>query len=330
VKRYHSIGELPLGGPRRVVAIGTFDGVHLGHRAIIGRAIALAKERGRTSMVVTFHPSPIKVLRPEIRTSTLTGVALKSALIEQLGVDELLVIPFNQSFSRVRAERFVELLSSAPIGADAIVVGDGFRFGHGGTGTVSLMREVGRSVGLVVEGADLISSEDEKPISSTRIRRLIAQGHVEEARTLLDRPHVVEGTVVAGDHRGRQIGIPTANVAVDPPDAAVPGRGVYAGFALLPHGRESAAINVGVVPTFVEASGGPERPTMRVEAHLIDYDGPDVYGQQIRVEFIARIRDERRFESAEALVAQIGDDLRLVREILARERATPPRSSSSD
>ena len=319
MKRYHSIGELPLGGPRRAVAIGTFDGVHLGHQAIISRAIALAGERGLRSMVVTFNPSPIKVLRPEVRTSTLTGLALKCALIERLGVDELLVVPFNRSFSRVRADRFVELLSRPPIGADAIVVGDGFRFGHGGIGTIDLMRDVGRSVGLAVEGTQLISSGDDKPISSTRIRRLIAQGHVEEAAGLLGRPHVLEGRVVRGDQRGRAIGIPTANVAVEPTDAAVPGKGVYAGVAVLAHGREPAAINIGVVPTFVEPASGPERPVFRVEAHLLDYSGPDLYDQSVRLELHGRVRDERRFGGADELVAQIREDILVIRSMLEVE-----------
>jgi riboflavin kinase / FMN adenylyltransferase len=302
-----------------VVAIGTFDGVHRGHQAIIGRAVSLAADRGLRSMVVTFHPSPIKVLRPGVRTSTLTGLALKCALIERLGADELLIIPFNRSFSRVRADRFVELLTSAPIGADLIVVGEGFRFGHGGSGTVAVMRDVGRSLGLSVEGADLISSDGAKPISSTRIRRLIAQGHVEEARMLLGRPHVLEGTVVHGDHRGRAIGVPTANMTVEPPDAAVPGKGVYAGVAVLAHGREPAAINIGVVPTFVEPTGGPERPTLRIEAHLLDYTGGDLYGQNVRLELHGRVRDERRFDDADALVAQIKQDVVVVRTILAGE-----------
>ena len=316
MKRYHSIGELPLGGPRRAVAIGTFDGVHRGHQAIITRAMGLAEERGLRSMVVTFHPSPIKVLRPDVRTSTLTGLALKCALIERLGVDELLVVPFNRSFSRVRADRFVELLNRAPIGADVIVVGDGFRFGHGGTGTVTLMRDHGRSLGLAVEGAELVSSHDGKPISSTRIRRLIAQGHVEEAHLLLGRPHVLEGRVVRGDKRGRAIGVPTANVAVEPSDAAVPAKGVYAGVAVLPHGREPAAIHSGVVPTFVERVAGPERPTLRIEAHLLDYVGDDLYDQSVRLELYGRVRDERRFDGAESLVAQIREDVLVVREIL--------------
>lgn len=313
MRRYQSLGDLPLGGPRRVVAIGTFDGVHVGHQAIIGRAIELAKERGLPAMVVTFEPNPVAVLRPELRPPVLTQPGLKAALIEHLGADELLVVPFTGAFARIRAERFAEMLISAPIGADAVVVGQNFRFGHQGAGTAAMLAQFGRGRGLVVETPDTVASVDGKPVSSTRIRRLIAQGQVREVIPLLGRPHSVEGTVVPGEQRGRAMGLPTANVGVAP-DAAVPRTGVYAGRALLPAGRRAAAVNVGYAPTF---TADQDRPPLRLEAFVLDHTGEDLYGQPVRVEFLERLRDERRFPSVEALMEQVRQDVERTRSIAA-------------
>jgi riboflavin kinase/FMN adenylyltransferase len=314
VRRYQSLGDLPLGAPRRVVAIGTFDGVHLGHQAVIRRALEIGAERGLPAMALTFEPQPIAVLRPELRPAVLTPIGLKSQLIERLGVDELLVVPFTKAFSRIRAERFAEMLVSAPIGAEAVVVGENFRFGHGGAGTAEMLRQFGRSRDLQVESPATVTSPDGKPISSTRIRRLVATGQVAEALPLLARPHSVEGVVVPGDQRGRAIGIPTANLEV-PPELALPSRGVYAGRAVLESSRSAAAINIGVAPTF---TGAEPRALLRVEAFLLDHDGRDIYGDTMRIEFLERLRDERRFESPEALVAQVTLDIERTREVAAR------------
>lgn len=297
-----------------MVAIGTFDGVHIGHQAVIRRAIEIARELGVTAMALTFEPQPIAVLRPELRPAVLTHVNLKTQLIERLGVDELLVVPFTKAFSRIRAERFAEMLVSPPIGAEAVVVGENFRFGHGGTGTVAMLQQFGRARGLRVESPRTVVSEDGKPISSTRIRRLVATGQVREVIPLLGRPHLLEGTVVHGEGRGRGMGIPTANLEV-PGDAAVPSRGVYACRALTGAGLSAAAVNIGVAPTFTASE---PRSTLRLEAFLLDHDGTDLYGQTIRIEFLERLRDERRFESSEALVAQITEDIERTREAAAR------------
>jgi riboflavin kinase/FMN adenylyltransferase len=193
-------------------------------------------------------------------------------------------------------------------------VGENFRFGHGGAGTVAMLSQFGRSRGLHVESPATVTSADGKPISSTRIRRLVATGQVAQVIPLLARPHSVEGVVVPGDQRGRAMGIPTANLEL-PADIALPSRGVYAGRGVLETGRSAAAINIGVAPTFTAADA---RATLRIEAFLLDHDGSDLYGRTMRIEFLERLRDERRFESPDALVQQITQDIERTREIAAR------------
>lgn len=310
MKRYQSIGDLPVGEERRVVAIGTFDGVHVGHQAIISRAIERARERGLQSMVLTFEPNPLAILRPELAPAVLTEPAFKAQLIEALGADALLVVPFTQAFSRIRADRFAEMLGSAPLSAESVVVGANFRFGQGGTGTVAYLQRLGRARGLIVESPGTVVSDDGKPVSSTRLRRLIAQGQVSEVVPLLGRPHSVEGMVVPGEQRGREMGLPTANVSI-PPDVALPARGVYAGRVVLAEGRYPAAINLGYAPTFAEADDSP----LRLEAFILDYAGDDLYGQRIRVEFLERLREERAFPTPADLVTQVQEDIARTREV---------------
>ncbi len=312
MKRYRSLGDLPLGGGRRVVAIGTFDGVHVGHQRIIGRAIEIARERGLPAMALTFEPSPMSVLRPELHQTVLTHLSMKTQLIAALGVDELLVAPFTRGFARLRADRFAEMLVSAPVAADAVVVGGNFRFGHGGVGTAESLRAFGHTRAMRVEVPDIVTSADDKPISSTRIRRLVATGQVESVIPLLGRAHSVEGVVVPGDQRGRTLGFPTANLEI-PANSAVPGRGVYAARAVLTSGRLAAAVNIGVSPTFTSADRDAR---LRLEAFLIDHDGSELYGQPMRIDFLERLREERRFPSAEALVEQITADVARTREVV--------------
>ncbi len=318
MKTYASLGELPVGDRRRAVAIGTFDGVHLGHRQIIAEARALGRARGIPVMVMTFEPHPIAVLRPELKTTVLTPVDLKAELIASLEVDELLILPFTRAFSRIRADRFVDMIASPPLGAEIVVVGDNFRFGSGGTGTAAGMRAYGRARGVEVISPAIVASYDGKPISSTRIRRLITEGRLDEAGELLGRPHAVEGVVVVGEQRGRALGLPTANIEA-PATAAIPGKGVYAGRATTRYGTAVAAINVGVAPTFHTAQ---ERDPVRIEAFMLDWEGPDLYGETMRVEFVSRLRDERRFTEPSELVAQIHHD---IAETRARVGAAPPR-----
>ena len=264
----------------RAVAIGTFDGVHRGHRA----AIEAAKATGLRSAVVTFDPHPRRVLGYEVELVSTLGRRIE--LIDEIGPDELLVLEFTPELSRLEPEEFVRAVLE-PLGARVVVAAESFRFGHGRRGDVELLRGLGVDVQLVpqVEG-----------VSSSRVRELLRAGDVVGAAALLGRPAEVEGLVVAGDQRGGTLGFPTANIAVEP-GLLVPAHGIYAGSAL---GRRAAA-SIGVNPHY----GGSER---RIEAFLLDYEG-DLYGQNLRLELWQRLRDERAFASEEELVRQIAVDV---------------------
>lgn len=305
---HHVIGDLPADGPGHAVAIGVFDGVHLGHREIISCAVRSAAEHGVRSLIVTFDPNPLVVLHPELKPAVLTDSQMRADLIASLGVDVLLEIPFTEEFSHLGWETFCHVLADAPISARTIAVGRNFRFGTGGAGTAGMLRDWGQEHGIEVDVPGLVTSEDHKPVSSTRIRRLIAQGDVAEAAELLGRPHVLDGPVVAGDGRGAGMGIPTANVEVDQ-HMALPAVGVYAAACRVGDRWFPAAVNVGHAPTF--RVGGE----IRFEAFLLDYDGGDIYGERIRLAFLERLRAEQRFVNAEALIAQVEKDIALAREV---------------
>jgi riboflavin kinase / FMN adenylyltransferase len=292
-----SLNEVEPGGGPRTVAIGTFDGVHLGHREVI---------RG-SGTVLTFDPHPLSVIRPEATPKLLNKFPVKRDLIEGLGVEELVVIPFDRGFSEQSAEEFVQEVLIGRLGAQRVSVGENFRFGKGARGTAELLRshdEFETYVTPLVEVAG-------ETVSSTQIRGLVAAGEVKEAAEFLGGPFLFEGEVVEGDRRGRTLGMPTANLVPD--DAYVcPGHGVYAAWAHpMPspaHAAEPrasghpAAVNVGVRPTFDTGRG------LVVEAHLIDFDG-DLYGQTLRIAFVERMRGEKRFETVEELVEQMNRDV---------------------
>jgi riboflavin kinase / FMN adenylyltransferase len=272
----------PDSGPRSV-AIGTFDGVHLGHREVI---------RG-SDTVLTFDPHPLAVIHPEATPKLLNPFPVKRDLIAGLGVDELVVIPFDRGFSEQSADDFVRDVLVRRLGAQRVSVGENFRFGKGARGTADFLRSHNEFETRVVP---LVEVEGEA-ISSTQIRGLVAAGEVDKAAQFLGGPFLFEGEVVPGDRRGRDLGMPTANLVPD--DALVhPGHGVYAAWA---HGYP-AAVNVGVRPTFDTGRG------LLVEAHLIGFEG-DLYGQTLRIAFIERMRGERRFESVDALVEQMNRDV---------------------
>ena len=292
-----------------VVTTGTFDGVHLGHQAIVRYLVARAREVGGVPTVVTFDPHPREVLlgRPIPLLTTLTE---RADLLEALGVGRFVVVPFSRDLSLLEPEAYVRDLLAEGVGMREIVIGYDHRFGRRAAGDRALLERLGERLGFSV---DVIPEQidGDVTVSSTEIRRLLAEtGDARRAAVLLGRPYRVAGTVVRGDQRGRTIGYPTANLALDA-RKLVPRRGVYAVRATLADGtRRGGMMNVGVRPT-VDTGGA-----VSVEVHLFDFDG-DVYGTRVEVDVVARLRDERRFEGLDALTEQLARDARQSRAALA-------------
>lgn len=301
------------------LTIGAYDGVHLGHRRLLSHLRARAGERRLPAAVVTFDRHPASVVRPGSAPRLLTDFDQKLALLAQCGVDVTVVVHFDEERAKEEAPDFVHEVLVRALGAQLVVVGQDFHFGHERRGNVSLLASLGARAGFDVEGVALAEADggDHVVVSSTRIRRLVAEGDVAGAAALLARPHELRGEVVHGDGRGGpELGIPTANVMV--PDAmAVPRLGIYAGFGRRADGSTyPAAISVGLRPTFAPVPSAPGPPRPLVEAHFLDFDG-DLYGERIGVAFVERLRDERRFESVGALVDQMHADLARARAIVA-------------
>ncbi len=290
-----------------VVALGNFDGVHLGHQAVLRRAVEEGRKRGERVVAATFDPHPRAVLGPGGPPKLLTPLGLRREALMRYGADEVRAIRFDEELSKKGPEEFVRGVLVEEIGASAVVVGENFRFGHKAAGDFGELERIMSSLGGEAYGVPIRSFGGGRGgISSTRIRGLISAGEVEEAGKLLGRPYVVRGEVIVGDRRGRTIGFPTANIL---PDATqiIPARGVYAGFAYIGKEVHAACTNVGVAPTF-------ERGENRVEAYLIDYEG-DLYGRIVDVSFVLRIRPEKRFSGVEELKEQIARDVDEARRI---------------
>jgi len=279
----------------RTVAVGTFDGVHVGHRDVIAGA----------DTVLTFEPHPVAVIAPERMPKLLTPLAVKADIIASLGVGELIVVRFDAAFAARSAEDFINGVLVSRLGASAVSVGENFRFGAGAKGDAALLAADARFVTRVVALREI----DGEIVSSSQIRSLIATGEVGRAATLLGDPFELRGEVVGGDRRGRELGFPTANLVPDP-RIACPGHGVYACTA----NGVPAAVNVGVRPTF-----GAGRVEL-IEAYLLDFDG-DLYGQQLRVRFLERLRGEMRFDSTQALVEEMHRDVERTRAVCAASAA---------
>jgi riboflavin kinase/FMN adenylyltransferase len=306
MQRWRGLDSTPADWGRSVVTIGVFDGVHRGHQAIVGHAVHRAGELGLPSVVLSFDPHPAEVVRPGSHPPVLTTARRKADLLEQLGVDVFWVLPFTLEFSRLAADEFVHAALVERLHAAAVVVGENFRFGHRAAGDVALLRELGGRFGFGVEGAPLLT-EGGTTFSSTYIRSCVAAGDVASAAEALGREHRVEGVVVRGDGRGRDLGYPTANL--EPvPYAAVPADGVYAARLIRRGDRLPAAVSVGTNPTF----SGRER---RLEAYVIDAD-LDLYGEHVAVDFVARLRPMERFDSVDALVERMDADVARARELL--------------
>ena len=286
------VTSLPDAEPRpRHVAIGTFDGVHRGHQAVIKGA----------DTVLTFDPHPLEVIHPAALPKLIMPFGVKRDVIEGLGVDELVVIPFDQEFAQRSAEEFIEDVLIAKLGAEQVSVGENFRFGAKAKGDPAMLAAREEFETRVVP----LVETDGETISSTRIRALVAAGDMEGARHCLGAPFMVEGEVVSGDQRGRELGFPTANIVPDD-RLAIPGHGVYAAFA----NGVPAAVNVGVRPTFESGRG------VLIETYLIDFEG-DLYGTELRVAFVERLRGEKRFASVEELIAQMRLDVEDAKRVCA-------------
>ncbi|HWL59701.1 MAG TPA: bifunctional riboflavin kinase/FAD synthetase [Microbacteriaceae bacterium] len=291
-----------------VVTIGKYDGVHIGHRAVLGATARRATELGLESIVVTFHRNPHEVVRPYSAPQRILSLAGRLERIAQTGIDTAVVIRFDEARSEETAEDFVRELLVGRLAARVITVGSDFRFGRRGDGDVALLRELGPRYGFEVVEFDLVGTVGEAKVSSTRIRELVLEGDVAHAGELLGAPVSVTGVVVHGSARGRELGVPTANLELGEFDL-VPADGVYAGWAVVDGARYAAAISVSDNPTFDDV------PDRRVEAHLLDV-ALDLYGHRITVEFVARLRGIERFDGVEALMAAMQDDLTQTRAVL--------------
>ena len=297
------------------VTIGAYDGVHRGHRTVIGKVRALARQHDLESAVVTFDRHPASVVRPESAPKLLTDLEQKLELLAETGVDHTLVVHFDANRASESAEDFVHEILVDSLNAKRIVVGADFHFGHGRRGNVALLAAMGESLGFAVEGIELVgidgvAAAEAGRVSSTGIRRALLDGDLELANEALGRPYEVRGLVGRGDQRGRDWGFPTANVAV-PDDILLPKDGIYAGWYDRPDGsRHAAAISLGRRPTIYE-----QQPFSLLEAHLLDFSG-DLYGERARIRFVEWLRGEEQFPSVDALIEQIGRDCDAARDVL--------------
>lgn len=323
VRCWRGLDEIPVGWGACVVTIGVFDGVHRGHQYVVGRAAERARESGLPAVAVTFDPRPVEVLAPEKAPPALTTVPERVGLLGELGVDAVLVLAFTREFSQLDPEDFIWTTLVDRLQARAVVVGEDFRFGHRAAGDVELLRKLGESWGFEVERAAAVVDEQGEPYSSTRVRERVGEGDVRAAARLLGRPHRLEGVVERGDGRGREmLGYPTANLAC-PASTAIPADGVYAGrlyhrveggsggSGASGHARREetgypAAISVGANPTF---SGS----VRRVEAYVLDREDLDLYDVRVALEFVERLRETLRFDSAAELADAMDRDVEAAR-----------------
>lgn len=304
---FRTLEELA-GRPRKVcLAIGVFDGVHLGHQRVIGQARDDARASGGMSVVLTFDPHPMRVLQPQKAPLLLTSTGHKLALIGKLGADACLLVTFDRPFSLIRPEQFIDLVTHHTHPLQEICVGTRFRFGHDRTGDVRLMEALAPKYGFVAKEIQSVKLGNEM-ISSTAIRQHVLNGRLDTAGAMLGRSFSILGTVEPGDHRGRQLGFPTANL--DPHDEVLPPDGVYAVRVIVGPEQFGGVVNIGVRPTFV---GVQARRVL--EVHILDFVR-DLYAQDIEVCFLSKLRDEQKFVSVDALKKQIHMDIEVARRIL--------------
>jgi len=322
VKVIRALEGCPRPAAGTAVTIGAYDGVHLGHQAVIAEVRRMAGESTDGPLetaVVTFDRHPAMVVRPESAPLLLTDLDQKLELLEAAGVDHTLVIHFDEARAHEQAEDFVKEVLVDCLAARLVVVGEDFHFGRERKGDVALLERMGSDLGFDVDGLDLVgidarpAATDEERVSSTAIRRALRAGELDSANRMLGRQHEVRGLVSHGDHRGRELGFPTANVAV-PGDILLPADGIYAGWFVRADGEQhQAAISLGRRPTFYE-----QAHASLLEAHLLDFDG-DLYGEHVRVRFARRLRGEVKFDSVDALIDQIARDCDDARTALAAD-----------
>jgi len=323
VERWRGPNDIPSDWGRCVLTIGVFDGVHRGHAELIARAVKAGRTRGVPAVLMTFDPHPMEVVFPGSHPAQLTTLTRRAELAEELGIDVFLVMPFTTDFMKLTPERYIHELLVERLHVLDVVVGENFTFGKKAAGNVAILRKAGERFGFAAESVSLVAEQHQSEsvtFSSTYIRACVDAGDMVAAAEALGRPHRVEGVVVRGDGRGRGLGYPTANVA-PPMHSAIPADGVYAGwFTVLGHGptdgsvlpgrQYPAAVSIGTNPTF----SGRART---VEAYLLDTTA-DLYGQHVAVDFVSRIRGQKKFDSVDKLVEAMGRDTDKARAILAR------------
>lgn len=299
MKLLQQVSDLPADLRGGAVAIGNFDGVHLGHARIVQRVIEQARDLGGSALVFTFDPHPVRLLRPEHAPPPLTWTDRKAQLLADLGIDAVIAYPTDEQLLALSAEDFFAQIVCEQLGARAMVEGPNFYFGRGRAGTIDVLRTLTARAGIRLDVVEpLVVGGDY--VSSSCIRRLVAEGDVAQARELLTQPYRIRGLVVHGAGRGAKLGFGTANL--DAIDTLLPGPGVYAGRGITGNRRFPAAINIGPNPTFGEG-------VMKVEVHLVGWDGSPLYGQVLEVDFLRRLRTIQRFASVEELLAQLKNDV---------------------
>jgi riboflavin kinase/FMN adenylyltransferase len=308
VLRWRGLEQVPEDLGRSAVSIGVFDGVHRGHAAVLGAAVRAAGADGLLPVVVTFDPHPVEVLRPEVRVPRLATLERRLQLLEQLGVEAVLVLPFTEQTAAEPPEQFVAEVLVDALHAGRVVVGSDFRFGHKAAGDVPLLRTLGAAAGFTVDAVEPLGEGGQR-WSSTSIRQALAEGRVEDAAVALGRPHRLVGMVERGEQRGRELGYPTANIAVAE-GLLVPADGVYAGWLLTGSERLAAAVSVGSNPTF-------DATERTVEAYALDRDDLDLYGQPVALDLTSHLRAMERFAGVAELQSAMARDVERARVLLS-------------
>ena len=304
---YNDYRECDFPARSRVLAIGNFDGVHLGHRSLLRQAVECARRRKLVSAVLTFSPHPVKLLFPERRVFLITSEQRRAHLIGECGVDELVIAPFDRRFANLTAERFVAEVLVGHLGAAVVVVGENYAFGRNREGTIDRLRHFGKEYGFTVEVARPFLVDGEL-VSSTKIREAIMRGEIDRASRFLGRPCAITGRVVRGKGRGRDLGFPTANLVSEV--ELYPREGVYAVWVEVDGRRYPGVVNIGHNPTFGDTG-------LTVEAHILDFDS-DLYGREIKIIFVDYLRSEKKCASLDELCRLIAADVEKARKILAR------------